>query len=146
MKEYIFNNVFNETPPDNMPLAKAIWCYTIGSSVEWDEEENAYIVTVEEGSEEEGKDPVTVAIPLEGAQWIDKHICPYPLWSDKDRLNDARTSRKICQHALDEQNMELIAMFLLDTYIPDPDLEEDPDYTKYSASGVCDEMYVCPIT
>jgi hypothetical protein len=42
--------------------------------------------------------------------------------------------------------MELIAMFLLDTYIPDPDLEEDPDYTKYSSSGVCSDMYVCPIT
>jgi hypothetical protein len=68
------------------------------------------------------------------------------LWSDKDRLNDARTSRKICKYALDEQNMELIAMFLLDTYIPDPDLEEDPDYTKYSSSGVCSDMYVCPIT
>lgn len=161
--QYILNHAFNvtsedETLPTGVPLSRAIWYYTIDKyvdhtdtshhydewKVEWDEEENAYIVTIEEGSEEEGTDPVTVAIPLEGAQWIDKHLCPYPLWSDSDRLNDAKNSRIICRYGLDEQNMELIPLFLIDSYVPES--EEDTEYTKYKTSALCSDYYVCLIT
>jgi hypothetical protein len=64
LKDYIFNNVFNGTPPDNVPLAKAIWYYAIGIYVEWDSENNAYIVTVNGESTESPDDNVTVTIPL----------------------------------------------------------------------------------
>ena len=143
LQSYIFTHIFGRVPDADdqlktKPLAKAIWCYSVSSSgalnpnpVAMDEFGNA-IVTVE------SDDTVTtVTIPAEGCKWIDKHLCPWPLWNDADRRKEGKQYRKISRYTLDEQNMEIVPMVLVDKY---------NEETNAFESILGSETYVCLIT
>lgn len=81
---------------------------------------------------------VTVTIPAEGCKWIDKHLCPWPLWADADRRKEGKQYRKISRYTLDEQNMELVPMVLVDEY--------NAETNAFEKSSLGSETFVCLIT
>lgn len=52
-------------------------------------------------------------IPDKGKAWIDKHLCPYYLWSSSSRLE----AGKFCRYNCTVDNMEHIAIAAIDTYV-----------------------------
>lgn len=95
----ITSNVFGGvTPPDNW--AEEIWHYaTTGQSPKGKNDEDL--------------------IPVEGQAWIDKHLCPWPLWGSASR----KASGKFCKYTCTEESIELIAAALYDKYTVSGDTE-----------------------
>lgn len=77
-----------------------------------------------------------------GKAWIDKHLCPWPLWTDADRRKEGKQFRKISRYTLDEQNMELVPMVLVDEY----NSEYNGANTDFVKSSLGSETFVCLIT
>jgi hypothetical protein len=50
----------------------------------------------------------TNKITVNGKKWIDKHLCPYPMW------NERRSSGKFCKYNLTDENIELLHVGMFD--------------------------------